>query len=121
MFPEIRSAFKRLLERSSSEPISIAKEMARESKGYGVAFDAVNAGWYARNGYPGIYSIMSGGMPAWSGEAVSIETALNHSVVWACNRLISETVAMLPLAMLQRVKNATRVADDHPAYGLLHD
>jgi len=118
MFPEIRTAIKRFLDRSSAEPISIAKEIKAAG---GISFDAVNAGWYARNGYPGIYSIMSGGMPAWSGEAVSIETALNHSVVWACNRLISETVAMLPLAMLQRVKNATRVADDHPAYGLLHD
>jgi HK97 family phage portal protein len=118
MFPEIRTAIKRFFDRSSAEPISIAKEIKAAG---GISFDAVNAGWYARNGYPGIYSIMSGGMPAWSGEAVSIETALNHSVVWACNRIISETVAMLPLAMLQRVKNATRVASEHPAYGLLHD
>jgi HK97 family phage portal protein len=118
MFPEIRTAIKRLLDRSSSEPISIAKEI--KSAG-GVAFDAINVGWYARNGYPGLYSILSGGLPAWAGEHVSIETAMNHSVVWACNRIISETVAMLPLVMLQTVKDAKRVAYEHPSYTLLHD
>jgi HK97 family phage portal protein len=90
-------------------------------KGAGISFDAVNAGWYSRNGYPGIYSILSGGMPAWSGEPVSVETALNHSVVWACNRLISESVGFLPLVMMQDTPNGKRLATEHPMYnGLLH-
>ena len=91
MFPEIRSALKRWFEPEPSP--SIAREIARETKaGGGFAFDAVNAAWYLRNGYPGIYSILTGGMPAWSGEYVSVDTALNHSVVWACNRVISESI-----------------------------
>lgn len=116
MFPEIARVVKGLLGRFDSAPITLGLKSAG-----GTGFDAVNAGWYARNGYPGIYSILSGGMPAWSGEAVSIETALNHSVVWACNRIISETVGMLPCVMLQKKGEDKRVADDHPAYTLLHD
>jgi HK97 family phage portal protein len=90
-----------------------------EQKGGGVSFDAVNAGWYARNGYPGIYTLLSGGMPAWSGEPVSLETALNHSVVWACNRLISETQGATPLVMLQEKNGAKRLADDMPMFNAL--
>ncbi len=71
--------------------------------------------------FPQLYSILGSGMPAVSGEIVSTATALNHSVVWACNRLICETLAMIPLAMMQRSGNATRVADEKPAYRLLHD
>jgi hypothetical protein len=72
----------------------------------GIAFDAVNVGWDVRNGFPSIYSILSGGMPAWSGEPVSAETALNHSVVWACYRLISESIGLIPCVMLQRKNGA---------------
>jgi HK97 family phage portal protein len=90
-----------------------------EQKGGGISFDAVNAGWYARNGYPGIYTLLSGGMPAWSGEPVSLETALNHSVVWACNRLISETQGATPLVMLQRKDGAKRLAEDKPMFNAL--
>jgi phage portal protein BeeE len=117
--PELTAALKSVFAsfRDSGEPVSIAKEI----KASGVAFDAIQAEWYARNGYPRIASVFSGGMPAWSGESVSIQSALNHSVVWACNRIISETVGMLPLVMLQKKGDAKQVADNHPAYALLHD
>jgi HK97 family phage portal protein len=92
-----------------------------ETKAGGISFDAVNAGWYARNGYPGIYSILSGGMPAWSGEPVSVETALNHSVVWACNRIISESVGFLPLIMMRETTKGKVLATDHPMYIGLKD
>src|ERR1700744_2414631 len=92
-----------------------------DKKGGGISFDAVNAGWYARNGYPGIYTLLSGGMPAWSGEPVSLETALNHSVVWGCNRLISETQGSTPLVMLQQKANAKQLATDHPMYSAMRN
>lgn len=118
MLPELRSALrnaaKSIREGFGSEPIKLDLKAAG-----GVSFDAVNAGWYARNGYPGIYSIMSGGFPAWSGEPVSTETALNHSVVWACNRIISESVGFIPAVMLQRKGDAKQPAENHPMYGAL--
>src|ERR1043165_7589353 len=109
MFPEIRSRVKSLLNRFDPKPLSLDLKAAG-----GISFDAVNAGWYARNGYPGLYSILAGGMPAWSGEPVSVETALNHSVVWACTRLISESVGFIPLVMLQQKDDVKYPAIDHP-------
>ena len=87
----------------------------------GISFDAVSAGWYLRNGFPNIYSILTGGMPAWSGEAVSVETALNHSVVWACNKIISESIGFLPALVLQEKNGAKRLATEHPMYIAMHD
>lgn len=60
-------------------------------------------------------------MPAWSGEPVSLETALNHSVVWACNKLISETQGATPLVMLQRKGTAKQIASEHPMFRALQN
>jgi len=61
------------------------------------------------------------GARSWSGEVVSVQSALNHSVVWACNRIISESVAFLPLNILQRKGDSKRVAEEHPIYSALHN
>lgn len=118
MFPAIRSALKDFLSGLGTDPISLGLE---NKQTFNVGFDMQNVGWYARNGYPGIYSLLSGGEPAWSGESVSVSSALNHSVVWACNRLISESVGFMPLVMLQRKGEDKQVADKHPMYTALHD
>lgn len=83
----------------------------------GVTFDTVNAAWYARNGYPQIYSILSGGLPAWSGETVSLESARNHSVVWACNKIISESIGFIPaILMREQPDGDVFPAKTHPMY-----
>lgn len=57
-----------------------------------------------------------------SGQKVNPTTALQLSVVFACVKLISETVATLPLLMYRRKNGGGReVAADHPLYALLHD
>jgi HK97 family phage portal protein len=112
----VKGAYKAVKGGMGAETLSLG---INEQKAGGISFDAVNAGWYARNGYPGIYTLLSGGMPAWSGEPVSLETALNHSVVWACNRLISETQGATPLVMLQEKNGAKRLADDMPMFNAL--
>jgi HK97 family phage portal protein len=116
VFPELRERFKSLMSGFGDDPISLDLKSAG-----GISFDAVNVGWYSRNGFPGIYSILSGGMPAWSGEPVSVETALNHSVVWACQRIISETVGFIPAVMMQQKGAEKQVALKHPMYSALHD
>ncbi len=52
-----------------------------------------------------------------SGKTVSQQTALQVSTVWACVRLIAETIATLPIALYRRGSNAAEVAEGHP----LHD
>ena len=96
MFPALRQLVREFAGSldSTPEPLSL-------KAGPGVTFDAINVDWYSRNGFPGIRNALGGGLPAWSGETVSVDTALNHSVVWACNRIISESVAFLPLMMMQ--------------------
>lgn len=118
----MRSALSKLS--AGSEPVSLQLNApASEQKSFagGVSFDAITAGWYARNGYPGIYSILSGGMPAWSGEPVSVDTALMDSVVWACNRIISESVGFIPLSMLKRVSGSKEEAVNHPMNDAVHN
>lgn len=116
MFPELVSRVKQAFSGFGSAPIQL------DLKGTGgFAFDAINAGWYLRNGYPGIYSILSGGMPAWSGESVSYETALNHPTIWACNRVVSESVGFTPCIMKQRKGDNMQVAEGHPMCGGLRD
>jgi HK97 family phage portal protein len=57
-----------------------------------------------------------------SGQHVNVDKALQLSVVFACVKLISETVATLPLIVYRRKPGGGRVvASDHPLYYLLHD
>lgn len=53
-----------------------------------------------------------------SGNVVNAETALKLSVVWACVRLRSQTIASLPLHLYGADK---RLADNHPLYRIIHD
>src|SRR5690349_3458751 len=91
----------------------------RAFKAAAFSFDSISAGWYARNGYYGIYNALSGGLPAWSGEPVSTDTALGLSAVWACNKVISESIGFLPVNMLRQKGNVTELATDLPLFKAL--
>lgn len=57
-----------------------------------------------------------------SGYSPSADNAMKLSVVWACVKLLSETIATLPLLVYERGPNDRRkVARTHPLYTLLHD
>jgi HK97 family phage portal protein len=78
-------------------------------------------GWYALNGWPRFASAFSGGQSSHSGEVVNLRSALNHSVVYACNKLISETAGSTPLAMLQEKNGAKQLATDKPMYSAMRN
>lgn len=60
--------------------------------------------------------------PAYSGRFISADRALQLSTVFACVRLISETVGTLPCQVYERKENNGKVLiHDHWLYGLLHD
>ena len=97
----------------------IKSAIRRARKAAAFSFDTISAGWYARNGYYGIYSALSGGLPAWSGEPVSTDTALGLSTVWACNKIIAESVGFLPLDMMRERGDTQQLAKDHPLFAAL--
>lgn len=47
-----------------------------------------------------------------AGALVSAERALTISAVWACTRLVSQTIASLPLGMYERTADGRKSADD---------
>ena len=55
-----------------------------------------------------------------SGKTVTVDKAIMLSAVWACARLLSESVSTLPLKVYKREKDGSRaLATDHPAYKVL--
>lgn len=57
-----------------------------------------------------------------AGVAVGPDSALKLSTVYACVRLLSETIASLPLVVYQlQADGGRREATNHPLYDLLHD
>lgn len=55
------------------------------------------------------------------GVSVTPETAMRCSTVYACVRVISESIAQCPCIVYQRIGDARLRAIDHPLYALLHD
>ena len=65
---------------------------------------------------------LMGSVPTTSGVMISKENALGLSPVFAATRVISETLASLPLNTFEVVDaRTTRKAMSHPLYSLLHD
>ena len=58
---------------------------------------------------------------SWSGKSVNPQNSIQVSVVYACVRVIAETIASLPLAVYEESDNGSRKASDHQLYRLLHD
>ncbi|WP_048796899.1 MULTISPECIES: phage portal protein [Serratia] len=55
-----------------------------------------------------------------SGKVVTADKAMQLSAVWACIRLLSESVSTLPMKVYRRETDGSRkLAQDHPAYQVL--
>lgn len=69
----------------------------------------------------GIFWAAWGGINSSSGEAVTVDSALQLSAVWACVRLIAETIATLPISLYEKKPDGTRtVATAHALYSIIH-
>lgn len=77
---------------------------------------APQVAWYAQNGYNQIASQIASWMPAWSGEVVSRQTALQHSAVWACNQIVSESIGFIPADLMRSVRGEKADAAEHPMF-----
>lgn len=56
-----------------------------------------------------------------AGKSVSVKSAIQMSTVYACVRVIAETIASLPLGVYEATDKGNVKATDHPLYRLLHD
>lgn len=87
--------------------ISLGELWRHGSKGFGLKDGGIWGAYYGANN--------------WSGKAVSVNAALRLSTVWACVRLLSETIATLPLGFYERKADGSRVsATGHAMYRILH-
>ena len=67
-------------------------------------------------------SLMIFGQGTPAGKVVTPGNALQISTVWSCNRILSESVGMLPFSVYKRLgPDANVKAPDHPYHRLLHD
>jgi phage portal protein BeeE len=62
-----------------------------------------------------------GARPSATGVTVNERTSLQSTAVYACVRIIAETVASLPLQVFRRQARGKDVARDHPLYRILHE
>ncbi len=56
-----------------------------------------------------------------SGKTVNPKQAVQVSAVYACVRVIAETIASLPVGVYEETDDGIRKAKEHPLYTLLHD
>lgn len=56
-----------------------------------------------------------------SGVVVTADSAMNLAAVFACVKVLAETVGSLPLMLYARRKDGKERLADHPLYRLLHD
>jgi HK97 family phage portal protein len=71
---------------------------------------------------PRLLGMFGGGMRSHAGKVVTVDTAMQISTVWACIRLLSSTIATLPLGIYKTDADGGKtVQRDHPLYTLLHD
>jgi HK97 family phage portal protein len=71
---------------------------------------------------PRLPAAVAGGTATAAGKSVTANTAMQLAAVWACVRLISETIATLPLVVYRRTNaDGREVVGEHPLFGLLHD
>lgn len=68
-----------------------------------------------------IIDMLTLGTATASGIKVSEEGSLRSTAVYACVRIIAESIASLPLVVLRRQGRNKRRATEHPLYPLLHD
>ena len=59
--------------------------------------------------------------PSGAGKSVSVQSAIQVSAVYACVRVIAETIASLPLHIYKSTDTGSAKATDHTLYRILHD
>ena len=95
---------------TNQAPKSIAGRVRAAIDGWVRSFSLTDRGLYAD---PGTASE--------AGVRVTPKAVMQLDAAWSCVRLISETIATLPLSMYERASSGKRVAPQHPLHFVIHD
>lgn len=68
-----------------------------------------------------LFELIAAGNATYSGVSVTEGNAMRSSAVYACIRIISESIASLPLVLYKQQGRNKNRATNHPLYPLLHD
>jgi len=68
-----------------------------------------------------LFELIAAGNATYSGVSVTEDNAMRSSAVYACIRIISESIASLPLVLYTQQGRNKSKATSHPLYPLLHD
>lgn len=60
-------------------------------------------------------------MESETGSVVTAKSVMQVDAAWSCVRLISETIATLPLSMFEKTNGGKRVASQHALHFVIHD
>lgn len=69
---------------------------------------------------PGVAALFGSRTESAAGVSVSDEIALTYSAVFACVKVLAETLASVPLHVFERKDGGKDRAPDHPLYHVLH-
>ena len=69
---------------------------------------------------PELIEALTGSNNTAAGKAVTPDNALRVAAVYACVRVLSETLSALPFNLYRRTANGREVANDHPLHQVLH-
>ena len=67
-----------------------------------------------------MFALIGAGGVTYAGPPVSESSAQRYGAVYACIRIISESIAALPLALIRQTGRNRDKAVDHPLYNVLH-
>lgn len=83
-------------------------------------FSSIGRGWYPQNPKDSVAAFQSVGSDA--GKVITVPGALQLAAVWACVRLIAETIGSLPLSVYNIDSTGKKtLATDHPLFDLLRN
>ncbi len=83
--------------------------------------------WLEKRSHPSnpekwLTDLLGIGQTTYTGVAVNEKTAMQTTAVYACVRILAETIASLPFPVYRRLSGGGKArAPDHPLYSILHD
>lgn len=80
---------------------------------------STNQDWYRNNGYLRMYEMLGGGMGTSSGISVNVKLAMTCPAVNICSRVVTESLAALPLALKLKKDDRTEDQKKTPLYNVL--